>query len=108
MSTHQVNGVSTPDEAKDLLVRSLRQLVGQETESRALTGELPEASALLESLPLSTTEFGVATNRLHSVFRYLESGECGAARYELRLLTRGLTSKPAGRPLRRRIRHEVH
>jgi hypothetical protein len=91
MSTQQVNGVSTPDEAKDLLVRSLNQLVGQETDSHALTGKLTEASALLESLPLSTTEFGVATNRLQSVFRYLESGECGAASYELRLLTRGLS-----------------
>ena len=96
MSTQQVNGVSTLDERQDLLVRSLNQLVGQETDSHTLTGKLTEASALLESLPLSTTEFGVATNRLHSVFRYLESGECGAARYELRLLTRGLTA--LGRP----------
>jgi hypothetical protein len=108
MSTQQVNGVSTLDERKDLLVRSLNQLVGQETDSHALTAKLTEESALLESLPPSTAEFGVATNRLRSVFRYLESGECGAARYELRMLTRGLTSEPAGRPLRRRIRHDVH
>ena len=108
MSTHQVNRVSTPDERKVHLVRFLNQLVVRETDSHAFTGRLTEASALLESLPLSTTEFGVATNRLHSVFRYLESGECGAARYELRLLTRGLTSEPSGSPVRRRIRHDVH
>ena len=67
-----------------------------------------EVEKLLAAEPSTNTGDieGVASNRLHSVFRYLESGECGAARYELRLLTRGLTSKPAGRPLRRRIRHQ--
>jgi hypothetical protein len=45
---------------------------------------------LLEALPLDTTDFGLAVNRLANARHYLESGECGAARYELRLLRRSL------------------
>ena len=34
---------------------------------------LTEAALLLESLPLTTSEFGLATNRLNNARRYLES-----------------------------------
>jgi hypothetical protein len=45
---------------------------------------------LLEALPLASAEFSVALNRLANAQRYLRDGECGAARYELRLLQRSL------------------
>ncbi len=45
---------------------------------------------LLESLPLSTDEFGLACTRLDNARRYLEFTEPGAARYELRLLASSL------------------
>jgi hypothetical protein len=49
-----------------------------------------QARALLETLPLSTEDFGVACNRLANAQRYLESGERGAACFELRLLLKHL------------------
>jgi hypothetical protein len=45
---------------------------------------------LLHALPLDTAEFGLALNRLANARHYLESAECGAARYEMRLLRRSL------------------
>jgi hypothetical protein len=45
---------------------------------------------LLEALPLDTTEFGLAVNRLKNAQHYMETGEHGAARFELRLLRRSL------------------
>jgi len=45
---------------------------------------------LLEALPQSSAEFGVAVNRLRSAQDYLRCGEAGAARYELNLLRRSL------------------
>ena len=62
---------------------------------------------LLESLPLSTSEFGLATTRLNNARRYLESSERGAARYELRLLIGGLTPKPEARRAKRFFRPKV-
>jgi hypothetical protein len=52
--------------------------------------DLEQVRPLLEALPLTRTEFSLAVNRLANVRRYLESGECGAARYELRLLRKSL------------------
>jgi hypothetical protein len=45
---------------------------------------------LLDALPLDTTEFGLAVNRLANAQHYLETGEHGAGRFELRLLRRSL------------------
>jgi hypothetical protein len=44
----------------------------------------------LEALPLDSTEFSLAANRLANAQHYLDCGEPGAARYELRLLRRSL------------------
>jgi hypothetical protein len=41
---------------------------------------------LLECLPLDSTEFALAVKRLANARHYLQTGEFGAARYELRLL----------------------
>jgi hypothetical protein len=51
-----------------------------------------EARASLETLPLTTEEFSLAVNRLANAQRYLESGEHGAARWELLQLRRILRS----------------
>jgi hypothetical protein len=45
---------------------------------------------LLEALPLDTTEFGLAVNRLKNAQHYMETGEHGAARFKLRLLRQSL------------------
>ena len=47
---------------------------------------------MLAALPLSSSEFGLAGNRLNNARRYFQSAERGAARYELRLLERTLQS----------------
>jgi hypothetical protein len=44
----------------------------------------------LEALPLASAEFGLAVKRLVNARHYLQSGEYGAARFELRLLRRSL------------------
>jgi hypothetical protein len=44
----------------------------------------------LEALPLDTAEFGLAVNRLKNAQDYIETGEHGAARFELRLLRQSL------------------
>ena len=52
--------------------------------------ELHQARRLLESLPLTTDEFGLACNRLVNAFRYAKSGESGAANWELVTLRKSL------------------
>jgi len=52
--------------------------------------ELNHAQIALECLPLTRGEFATATNRLANARSYLQAGEAGAARFELRLLFRSL------------------
>ncbi len=49
-----------------------------------------EVQLILSALPLNTDEFALAGNRLRNAAKYLKSGERGAARYELKLLSRKL------------------
>ena len=51
------------------------------------------AHKTLEALPLATEEAAVMRNRLANAQNYLETGERGAARYELRLLACSLANK---------------
>ncbi|MCZ7526575.1 MAG: hypothetical protein M5U14_09490 [Acidimicrobiia bacterium] len=53
-------------------------------------GELYELQVLLETLPLSTDQFGLACVRLQNAQRYLVSEEHGAARWELNTLRQQL------------------
>jgi hypothetical protein len=57
------------------------------------SGELDHVQVLLESLPLSSGDFGVACHRLLNVQRYLQAGERGAARWELNILGEQLRSR---------------
>lgn len=58
---------------------------------KAKVGELwpdvyERALAVLESLPLPTSEFDLASRRLRNALAYAASGEFGAAAFELRML----------------------
>ncbi len=64
--------------------------------------ELTLIAQMLSSLPLATDVYGLAENRLANARRYLDSGEFGAARYELRLLLGIISPRPAAEPIRRR------
>jgi hypothetical protein len=59
-------------------------------------GVWPKVRLLLETLPLSSTTFGQAANHLQNAQRYVTAGEIGAARFELRMLQRGLITIPGG------------
>ncbi len=47
---------------------------------------LLETQVMLETIPLSTSEFDLATRRVVNARRYVQSGELGAAKYEMRML----------------------
>jgi hypothetical protein len=72
------------------LCAGLDELLEQAWDSKAPVARLEPLRLLLEALPLETTEFGRAVNRLANARHYLEAGERGAALYELRLLRRSL------------------
>ena len=72
-------------------VESLLAQLDQATGSNGDNGDgIAELKQLLEALPFSTAEFGLATNRLRNASRYLRSQERGAARYELKMLALSL------------------
>ena len=48
--------------------------------------EIQDARTLLDAMPLATSEYSVALNRLNNTARYLASREFGAARWELSML----------------------
>lgn len=51
---------------------------------------IDDLRAHLETVPMASDEFGVASNRLRNARRYLESSETGAARWELGILKQQL------------------
>jgi hypothetical protein len=68
----------------------LDELLRQTSDHKPPVAPFERLRFLLEALPLDTTQFGLAVNRLANARHYLESGEIGAARYELRVLRRSL------------------
>jgi hypothetical protein len=73
-----------------LLREGLDELLKQPSDDMPPVPRLEQLRLLLEALPLDTTEFALAVNRLANARHYLRSGEFGAAWYELRLLRRSL------------------
>jgi hypothetical protein len=59
---------------------------------------LNELSDLLNALPLSTAEFDVRRARIANAIRYSQSGEYGAAQFELRMLRAAKENKSRHRP----------
>jgi hypothetical protein len=73
-----------------LLRESLDELLGQLSDHKPPVARFERLRLLLEALPLDTTEFGLAMNRLANARHYVVAGEFGAAQYELRLVRRSL------------------
>jgi hypothetical protein len=88
------------------VLASLDRLLGQIGRARENEVQLGRVQILLESLPLSTEEYGLACLRLNNAWRYLRSHERGAARWELNMLRHALRNsleRTAAEPrLRRR------
>jgi hypothetical protein len=72
------------------LYQALDALLEEASRPGETVAGFERARLLLEALPLGSAEFGLAVNRLANARHYLQSGEYGAAHYELRLLRRSL------------------
>jgi hypothetical protein len=83
------SAVSIDDLWEDAASR-LRRLVSQIGRRQPATLAFGELFGVLAALPLSTSEFCQASNRLQNAERYHAAAEWGAAGYELQLLERGL------------------
>jgi hypothetical protein len=87
------------------ITQSISQCLTRLLEKRCLDDaaldDLAAVRHMLETLPLSTDDFGLACTRLRNARHYLRYTEPGAARYELRLLATSLTGNHTlmvGRP----------
>jgi hypothetical protein len=104
--------LTTTPAVSDLFRTAIRRLARLRAQMRLginVSRELSEIQGVLESLPLSTSEFGLAHNRLQNALKYLEAAEPGAARYELQLLETSLRLWSGAlseglRPLRRSLK----
>jgi hypothetical protein len=81
---------SITESYRAFLREGLDEMLGQPSGHNMPLACFGRLRVLLEALPLDSTEFGLAVNRLANARCYLESGEYGGARYELRLLLRSL------------------
>ncbi|MCA9186356.1 MAG: hypothetical protein KDA99_12080 [Planctomycetales bacterium] len=81
---------STVREILDELVLSLDTLLQGTEDSNQTAGSIGNAKKLIAALPLATDDFCTASNRMRNAVRYFNSGERGAAKYELRLLLASL------------------
>jgi hypothetical protein len=82
--------VSVVDVRRLQFLQMLDRLLTQAVRGPGPVIDLKQVRPILEALPLTSTEFGLAINRLANARHYQESGEYGAACYELRLLRRSL------------------
>ncbi len=76
------------------ITQSISQYLSRLLQKRCLDDaahdDLAAVRSMLEALPLSTDEFGLACRRLQNAQHYLRYTEPGAAWYELRLLATSL------------------
>jgi hypothetical protein len=86
ISNPERNQVPSIEETRQIVVGRLRSLMKTMSRKFRIDEEFENLQALIESLPLASGEFGVASNRLRNAQRYLRSDEIGASLYELRLL----------------------
>jgi hypothetical protein len=94
------------------IAQSVHPCVGRLLQKRLLDeaarDDFTAARSMLEALPLSTDEFGLACTRLQNAQHYLNYTEPGAAWYELRMLVSSLKHGQLHVPEpRRRLRHRT-
>ena len=94
------------------ITQSVNQCLGRLLQKRQLDeaarDDFAAARSMLEAMPLSTDEFGLACTRLQNAQHYLRYTEPGAAWYELRMLASSLkNAESIAREPQRRIRRRV-
>jgi hypothetical protein len=82
--------VSITDSLRLSLCQALDDLLAQALSDEHPIAGIEQIGRMLEALPLGNAEFSLAVNRLANAQHYLQSGEPGAARYELHLLRQSL------------------
>ena len=85
METQQRH-LETMDQLTSDVMRSVHTVIEQTTDATAPVDDMSDILTLLNALPMSTSEFGLAINRVKNACQYLRSNTPGAARYELRML----------------------
>jgi hypothetical protein len=73
----------------NVVERLLRDVANGVTDSP----QYDNVKELLATVPLSTDEYAIASQRLSNACRYAAEGESGAARYELTLLMRNFINR---------------
>ena len=101
--TEQLNAPAIEEIVLEL-VQGLDGLIDDLTRGISPLDAFDEVRMILESLPLTTDEFCVASNRLKNAQRYVASSELGAACYELTMLSRSLADAGQNRVIRRGFR----
>lgn len=92
------------------VLSALASLVRRIGRNVACNSDLSEIQSLLETLPLSSDDFGISCNRVSNARRYLSSHEWGAARWEIGMLASQLRNQAGAvtREPRRRLRGFIH
>ena len=73
------------------LIHELQKAIRKAELGLAFIQETERVGDLLSSLPLATQEYGLAHIHLRNANRYANSGEFGAARWELRAINKTLS-----------------
>ena len=90
-------GASVAD-LSNIAEKKLSQLYEAVRDQKAAQDDFEEARVILETLPLMTSEFGLAKCRIGNAERYFALGEKGASAFELLLALRSLERQPSKRP----------
>lgn len=93
MSTSFYTQSPTPSPANQLAVTAnqlLESLLDGKSRPLHLKQWLHEFSDLIDCLPLSTAEYGLAKIRVRNAVRFIDAEEIGAAKFEIRQLRGGL------------------
>lgn len=75
------------------ILSSLSQFIALTHSEKYQDERLQRVLDQLETLPIDCDEFHLAVNRLSNAKRYLQIGECGAARWELKQLLKAIKRK---------------
>lgn len=78
-------------QAKEDVALGVACILDQSPQEAASGDDWTAVEALLESLPLSTSQFALAMKHLSNARDYLVAGEWGAAKFELKMMLGGLT-----------------
>jgi len=100
-------GAATTQQIAQAVIQCLGRLQQKRQLDDAAHDDFAAAHSMLEAMPLSTDQFGLACTRLRNARHYLRYTEPGAARYELQLLASSLNHSRTEREPNRRLRHRV-